>query len=367
MVPILRVRIGASLIEIDTEHSPPFRARSPQTGAQQRNAEMMISIIVVTWNAKKFVEECFGSILDDTRGFSAEVIAVDNASTDGTADLIAERFPAVKLIRSNTNLGFARGNIVAIERAQGKYVCLVNPDVRVLPGCFRSLMEYIVTNPTVGVVGPKTWNPDGSLQRSCMRAPSVWNSWCRALAFDRTPLRRLPLFGGLSMGDFAHDRIRDVDVLNGAFLLIRRAAMDKVGLIDKRFFMYGDDQDWCVRFGMAGWRVVFYPQAQIVHYGGGVTAKAPLYFYVEMQKANLQYWQKHHSRAGQMAFLASQLVHDVARYLIYSTVALFGESPRKRVGWKAKRSLACIAWILRSKEEPMDPSPTGRHDVPSAG
>lgn len=328
---------------------------------------MDISFIVVTWNARKFVEECFGSIVDDARGLSSEVIAVDNASTDGTADVIAERFPTVKLIRSTTNLGFARANIVAIGQAQGKYVCLVNPDVCVLPGCFRKLMEYIEKNPTVGVVGPRTLNPDGSLQRSCMRAQSVWTCWCRTTALDRTPLRRLPLFGGLLMADFAHDRIRDVDVLNGAFLLIRRTAMDKVGLIDERYFMYGDDQDWCLRFGKAGWRVVFYPGAQIVHHGGGVTARAPVYFYVEMQKANLQYWQKHHSRTGQIAFLASQLVHDSMRCLVYSMFALFGKSRRERVGWKAKRSLACIRWILSSSEQPMDSGPTRRHDVPSAG
>jgi GT2 family glycosyltransferase len=326
-----------------------------------------LSIVVVTWNANKFVEECFSSILDDTRDLSAEIIAVDNASTDGTADMIAKRFPAVKLIRSATNLGFARGNIVAIGQTQGKYVCLVNPDVRVLPGCIRMLMDYIDREPTIGVVGPKTWNPDGSLQRSCMRAPSVWTSWCRALALDRTPLRRLPLFGGLLMADFAHDRTRDVDVLNGAFLLIRRTAMDKVGLIDERYFMYGDDLDWCVRFCKAGWRVVFYPGAEIIHYGGGVTAKAPLYFYVEMQKANLQYWQKHHSRAAQIAFLASLLVHDSVRYLLYSVFSLFGQSRRERVGLKAKRSLASIRWVLSSKEQPMEPSPPRRQDAPSAG
>ena len=171
---------------------------------------MDLSIVVVTWNASRFVEECFGSILEEARGLSAEVIDVDNASTDGTADMIAERFPEVKLIRSPANLGFPKGNVVAIEASRpGRYVCLVNPDVRVLPGCFRKLLEYIEKNPTIGVLGPKILNPDGSVQQSCFRAPSVWISWCRALALDRTVLRRLPLFGGLAMADFAHDRTRD--------------------------------------------------------------------------------------------------------------------------------------------------------------
>ena len=107
------------------------------------------------------------------------------------------------------------------------------------------------------------------------------------------------------MNDFDHDRTREVEVLNGAFMLIRRTAMDQVGLIDDRYFMYGDDIDWCRRFRKAGWPVAFDANAEAIHYGGGTTARAPVYFYVEMQKANLQYWKKHHSRAAQIAFLAS--------------------------------------------------------------
>jgi GT2 family glycosyltransferase len=325
-----------------------------------------LSVIVVTWNAKKFVDDNFSSILADLRGLSSEVIAVDNASTDGTADMIAKRFPEVKLIRSLKNLGFARANILAIQKSQGRYVSLVNPDVRVLPGCFRILMDYLENNPKVGVVGPKTFNPDGSLQRSCMRAPSVWVSFCRALALDKTPLGRTPLFGGISMADFDHVKARQVDVLNGAFLMIRSAAMDQVGLIDERFFMYGDDLDWCVRFGKAGWPVVFYPEAEIVHYGGGVTARAPVYFYVEMHKANLQYFQKHHSRLGQLGFLAALLLHDSIRYIAFSALSLLGPLWCDRVGWKAQRSMACIRWVLNSKEQLLETGSAGRSDITSA-
>jgi GT2 family glycosyltransferase len=311
-----------------------------------------LSIVVVTWNAGKFVDECFGSISEELRGLSAEVINVDNASTDGTADMIAERYPEVKLIRSPTNLGFPKGNVVAIEACSpSRYVCLVNPDVRVLPGCFRKLLDYMDKNPAIGVLGPKILNPDTSVQQSCFRAPSVWTSWCRALALDRTPLRRLPLFGGLMMTDFAHNRTRDVDALNGCFLLIRREAMDQVGLIDERYFMYGDDLDWCLRFRKGGWRVVFYPEAEAIHHGGGTTARAPVYFYVEMQKANVQYWQKHHSRPAQLAYLASIGVHDSIRYLLYSALSLLGKPWRDRVGFKAERSRASVQWLLGSKVE----------------
>jgi GT2 family glycosyltransferase len=325
--------------------------------------QLDISIIVVTWNAKKFVEECFGSIKEETRNLSTETVVLDNASTDGTADVIAERFPEVKLIRSTTNLGFPGGNVVAIQASRpAKYVCLVNPDVRVLSGCFRKLMDYMEKHSEVGVVGPRTLNPDGTIQRSCMRSPSVWTAWCRALALDRTVLRRVPLFGGIMMADFAHDRTRRVDVLNGAFLLIRRTAMEQVGLIDDRYFMYGDDIDWCLRFRKAGWSVVFDAEAEAIHYGGGTTARAPVYFYVEMQKANLQYWQKHHSRGAQTAFLASVWVHEASRYLIYSVLSKIGESWRTRVAFKAERSLASMRWLLDANQLPNEPA-TARKQV----
>ena len=329
---------------------------------------MDISIIVVTWNAKRFVEECFGSIRKETQGLSTETIAVDNASTDGTADMIAERFPEVKLLRSTANLGFPRGNVVAIQASQpAKYVCLVNPDVRVLPGCFRNLMEYMEKHPEVGVVGPLTRNPDGTIQRSCMRSPNLWTAWCRALAIDRTILGRLPLFGGQMMTDFAHDKTRRVDVLNGAFMLIRRKAMDQVGLIDDRYFMYGDDIDWCLRFRKAGWQIAFDAEAEAIHYGGGTTARAPVYFYVEMQKANLQYWEKHHSRPARFAFLASLWMHESSRYLIYSILSMFGEPWRRRVGFKAERSSASIRWLLGFKTPPERVGRSYDHNVASAG
>jgi len=329
---------------------------------------MDISIVVVTWNAKKFVQECFGSIREETQGLSAETIAVDNASTDGTAGMIAEQFPEVKLIRSATNLGFPRGNVVAIEACQSaKYVCLVNPDVRVMPGCFRKLLEYMEKHPQVGVVGPLTHNPDGTVQWSCMRSPTVWTAWCRALAIDRTILGRLPLFGGNMMFDFAHDHTREVVVLNGAFLFIRRSAMDQVGLIDDRYFMYGDDIDWCLRFRKAGWPVVFDVEAEAIHYGGGTTRRAPVYFYVEMQKANLQYWEKHHSRPAQMAFLASVLVHDLSRYVIYSTLSRLGESWRTRVGFKAEKSLASVQWVLGINRHPTESTSASTPNTASVG
>jgi GT2 family glycosyltransferase len=200
-----------------------------------------------------------------------------------------------------------------------------------------------------------------------MRSPNVWTAWCRALAIDRTVLGRVPLFGGHNMMDFAHDQTRKVDVLNGAFLLIRRRAMDQVGLIDDRYFMYGDDIDWCLRFRKAGWQVAFDAEAEAIHYGGGTTARSPVYFYVEMQKANLQYWEKHYSRPAQIAFLTSLWVHESSRYLIYSILSSLGESLRMRVGYKAERSLASLRWLLGFKMPSDKVIRSSDHNVAATG
>jgi GT2 family glycosyltransferase len=167
------------------------------------------------------------------------------------------------------------------------------------------------------------------------------------------------------MFDFAHDHTREVDVLNGAFLFIRRSAMDQVGLIDDRYFMYGDDIDWCLRFRQAGWPVVFNAEAEAIHYGGGTTRRAPVFFYVEMQKANLQYWQKHHSRPAQIAFLASVAVHDLSRYVIYSILSRLGKSWRERVGFKAEKSLGSIRWLLGLCRHPSEAAGTGTRKAAS--
>ena len=153
-------------------------------------------------------------------------------------------------------------------------------------------------------------------------------------------------------GGFRSSDLREVDALNGAFLMVRRAAMDEVGLIDERFFMYGDDLDWCVRFGKAGWPLVFFPGAEIVHYGGGSSSRAPVYFYVEMHRANLQYFQKHHSWLAQRGFLAGLLLHDTIRYIGFSALSLLGPRWREKVGLKAQRSMACIQWVCARRSKP---------------
>src|ERR1039458_1167353 len=173
-----------------------------------------ISVVIVTWNTKTIACECLDSLRQCRSDIPMEVIVVDNASSDGTPEAIAEHYPEVKLIRNGSNLGFARANNIGIRASSGRYVCLVNSDVIVPHGCLQTMVRYMDQQNDIGVLGPKMRLADGTIGDSCMRFPTVWNWFCRALALD-TLFKPWGLFGGFLMTDFRYDRIQDVDVLTG--------------------------------------------------------------------------------------------------------------------------------------------------------
>jgi GT2 family glycosyltransferase len=149
------------------------------------------------------------------------------------------------------------------------------------------------------------------------------------------------------MRDFEHNQLSDVEVLNGWFWVVRKEALKQVGLLDERFFIYGEDLDWCYRFKKAGWRVVFYPYAESTHYGGGSSARAPIWFYLEERKANTQYWIKHHRRCSQWTYFAIVWLHEVLRVCGYAGAYLFVKSSRADALFKLNRSIACLSWLAR--------------------
>lgn len=199
-------------------------------------------------------------------------------------------------------------------------------------------------HPEIGMLGPRIADSRGNLQRSCMGFPTLWNTFCRALALD-TLFPKSKLIGSYLMTFWSHDSIRDVDVINGCFWMVRSEALEQIGLLDERFFIYAEDKDWCKRFWNGGWKVVYLPQAQSVHYGGASSSQAPIRFYIEMQRANLQYWKKHHSPPAQIGFLVITGLHHMLR-LIGDLMVYIGK-PEKRtsITFKIKRSIACIQWV----------------------
>lgn len=307
-----------------------------------------LSIIIVTWNAKKYVWKCLKSLEQQGKDFSTEIILVDNASSDGAPELVREWFSHVRLIQNRRNFGFAKANNIGIKLSRGEYICLVNSDVNVPAGCLAKMLTYMERNPTIGILGPRMLGPDGKIQRSYMRFPTIWNCFCRALTLDSI-FKGSRLFGGFLMTDFSSDRIADVEVLNGWFWVVRRKALDEVGLLDETFFMYGEDIDWCKRFHEGGWRTVYYPEAEAIHHGGASSSRAPVWSYVEMQRANLLYWKKHHGRLGRVGISMVSWLHHVGRLLCYGVLYLLRRSECPEAAHKARRSLACLLWLMGLK------------------
>jgi len=303
-----------------------------------------VSIVIVTWNGKRYALECLESLRMLKSKLSLQVIVVDNASTDGTPEAIRRQYPEVELAENSDNLGFAKGNNVGIAMSRGRYVCLLNSDVVVPPGCFETMVDYMDAHSDIGLLGPKMLSPDGGIGPSVMKLPTVWNSLCCALGLHSV-FKNSDFFGGYLMPNFPYDKIEDVEVLTGWFWMTPKPALDQVGGLDERFFMYGEDIDWCHRYLKAGWRVVFFPGAEALHYGAASSAQAPTRFYVEMRRANLQYFRKHYGRVRTAGYLLTTWVHELVRIAAYGALYCVKRTQRPDAALKVERSWSCLRWL----------------------
>jgi GT2 family glycosyltransferase len=300
-----------------------------------------ISVIIVAWNAKHYLDLCLNSLALTPPRRKTEVIVVDNASADDTIEMVESRYPWVNLIKSQKNLGFAKGNNLAIRQCHGRYIALVNPDVIVLSGCLDELADYLDMNPRVGNVGPRIFNPDMTQQSTCRHFPTLWNNFCSATKLEGL-FRHCRAFAGEHMFYFQHDCTRAIDVIVGCFSMIRRAAFDNVGLLDEGLFMYGDDIDWCRRARNAGWEIVFYPYAQSIHDRGKTTALYPVRFAIAQQRSILRYWRKHHTCIGVLGIRGIILLHHLLRYIVASLSSLVNFQQHSRNDLRKRVSIACI-------------------------
>jgi N-acetylglucosaminyl-diphospho-decaprenol L-rhamnosyltransferase len=241
-----------------------------------------VTVVVVTWNALPWLEQC----LDSVRG--RDVVVVDHGSTDGTLDFVREHHPDVRIVEQE-NKGMGGGNNAGMRVAGGRYFFLLNSDAWVVGDGLERLVEFTDGQPDAAVVGPRLVNRDGTLQRSARGEPTLWPLATEYL-FLRKFAPRTRLLNPLYRGDFAHDRVEEVDWLFGPALLVRRAAADQVGLFDESFFMFSEEVDWLTRFRNAGWKVLFFPGAEVVHVGGASHGGR---LYVENLRGHIRYASKH--------------------------------------------------------------------------
>lgn len=205
--------------------------------------------------------------------FRFEAFVVDNASNDGSAEMVSARFPWVRLIRSPTNGGFASGNNLAIPMALGRYILLLNPDTQLQPGTLYRMVEYMDAHPEAAIAGPKLVRADGSIHLACRRSfPTLEVAFYRMVGLSRL-FPRSRRFGRYNLTYLDPDVPTEVDSVTGAFMMVRREAIQQVGLLDERFFMYGEDLDWALRMKQRGWKVLYNPAVTVYHHHG--TANRP--------------------------------------------------------------------------------------------
>ena len=304
-----------------------------------------VSAIIVNWNTRELLLKCIDSLLRCTRSVSLEVIVVDNASADGSADAVRNQFPGVRLIVNDANLGFAKANNIGIRASSGRYVCLVNSDVEVHDGCLDTLCAFMDSSRTIAVAGPRVLWPDGSMQSTCRKFPGLWNNLCPALGLDRL-FPRTSWLSGEHMFYFAHDRRRDVDVLVGCLMIARREAFHTIGLLDEQFFIYAEDVDWCRRFRSGGWSVAFCPDAQATHRGRSSSSSNPARFSIEQLKAVFQYWRKHHGPVKCTLFHLIVILHYALRLCGLTVLSIVRPSAREDLLRKRVNCRTAIAWLL---------------------
>lgn len=237
---------------------------------------MTLSIIIINYNVRTFLENALHSIKKATSGIECEIIVVDNASDDGSVEMIREKFPDVRLITNELNIGFARANNIALKIARGKYLALINPDTIIQEDTFASLIKFLENNPEAGLVGCKILNPDGTLQLACRRSiPTPWSAFTKFTGLSSL-FPKTKLFGRYNLTYLDEDKIYEVEAISGSFMFLRKAVYEQVGGLDENYFMYGEDLDWCHRIRKSGWKIFYYPETQIIHFKGESTKQSNL-------------------------------------------------------------------------------------------
>jgi N-acetylglucosaminyl-diphospho-decaprenol L-rhamnosyltransferase len=262
---------------------------------------MDLSIVIVNWNTRDLLVQCLESVgsrqwsvasgnddlSPDRRALTIEVFVVDNASADGSAQMVWERFPWVRLIANSENVGFAWANNQAIRQSQGRYVLLLNSDTEVYPGALETMVQFMEGRPRAGGCGPRLLNADGSLQASCHPMLTPGREFWRLLFLERLWHRATYV-----QERWNRETPHLVEVIKGACFLLRRAALEQVGTLDERYFMYTEEMDLCYRLAQAGWQLWWVPQAVVKHYGEASSKQAAGAMYMQLYRSKVQFYRK---------------------------------------------------------------------------
>jgi O-antigen biosynthesis protein len=263
---------------------------------------MELSVIIVNYNVKHFLEQCLHSVLKASKMVSSEIFVVDNNSVDGSTQLVKEKFPQVHLIENKDNVGFSKANNQAIRLAKGKYILLLNPDTVVEEDTFTKIIRFMDEHPDAGGLGVKMIDGKGIfLPESKRGLPTPWVAFCKMFGLSKL-FPKSKRFGKYHLSYLDENETHEVEVLAGAFMLMRKETLSKVGLLDETFFMYGEDIDLSYRITQGGYKNYYFPETTIIHYKGESTKKGSLNYVKVFYKAMIIFAQKHFSGGKAGAF-----------------------------------------------------------------
>ena len=275
-----------------------------------------VTVIVVSWNTAELLDQCLASVAATTHGMHAEVIVVDNGSSDSSVAMVRERFPAARLIQNSTNVGFGCANNQAAASSRAPYLLLLNSDAVLLPQTLEKMLSLTASHPSAAVVGARVLNPDRSFQASHVCFPGLWQQLLVVSGIGRLLIRRQypSCDPGTAVGS------QPVDWVSGACMLVRTDAFAAVGGFDPAYFLYGEEMDLCFRLRQAGWEIWYEPNAVVIHHGGGSqtvatnsTREAMLY------RGVVRFFRKHYG-ARQAALLSAEILAATAAKSLVHTV-----------------------------------------------
>jgi len=283
---------------------------------------ILVSIIIVSWNVRHYLEKCIASIQPFVQTHACEVIVVDNCSSDGSVAWLEQNASNCVLLKSEKNIGFGPANNLGIRIAKGHYLFLLNPDTIVIGEAIESMLAFLENNPGAGCVGAKLLNPDKSLQVSSYPFPTVFREFWRLFHLDH--LRTISQY---PIATWDSEQPVPVDVLQGAAIMIPRSVLNQAGVFDERFFMYTEEVDLCYRIKKNGFQNFWLPQAEIIHFGGQSTRQAALAMFLELYASKVRFIRKYHQGIG--AAIYKFVIFGASAVRVFGS--LFTRKPDARV------------------------------------
>ena len=301
-----------------------------------------LSILVVSYNTRDLLLRCLRSVYSSLRGLSYELIVVDNASADESADSVAREFPGVRLIRNSENRGFARANNQAMELSRGQYVLLLNSDAELMEKTANEMVSFLDEHPAAAIAGAQLLNPDGTLQGSYAGFPTLWSELMLATKLSALlPSASCPRH--TPPGSFV---AREVDWVSGACMMVRRSAIEAVGALDEEYFMYTEETDWCFRMRKTGWRVYHLPEAKAIHWSGKSSDRVPEEKRSRLYRSKLLFMKKHRGVLAAESYRLALYLASVAKLAGWTLAGLGpSKSGRRRARQNVRSYLALLGGL----------------------